>query len=153
MKKMLLPLLLCLSLQAEQTMKVVIDLTTGNLHTFESKILKGIVSHKTYYEGELKELDVAVVIHGDAYRFFLKDPAHSAFGSDKALVERSAELSKRITALADTYGVVFLMCKAGMQKNSIDEKALLGGVKTVHNAAVGLIDKQNAGYAYLPVGD
>jgi len=153
MKKIFLLLLFTLALHAEQTMKVVIDLTTGDLHTFESKILKGIVAHKTYYEGKLQELDVAVVIHGNAYKFFLKDPVHSPFKEDKKLLAASKELSKRIAALADTYDVTFLMCQSGMEKKKLEKKDVYDFVTTVPNAGIGLIDKQNEGYAYLPVGD
>jgi len=153
MKKLFLLLLVALALHAEQTMKVVIDLTTGDLHTFESKILKGIVAHKTYYEGKLQELDVAVVIHGNAYKFFVKDPAHSPFKEDKALLSASKDLSKRIAVLADTYDVTFLMCKSGMDKKKLTSKDVYDFVSTVPNAGIGLIDKQNDGYAYLPVGD
>ena len=153
MKKVFLILLLALALHAEETKKVVIDLTTGDLHTFESKILKGIVAHKTYYEGKLQELDVAVVIHGNAYKFFVKEPAHSPFKDDAALVKASGELAKRIAVLADTYDVAFLMCRSGMEKKKLGEKDIYGFVATVPNAGIGLIDKQNDGYAYLPVGD
>ena len=151
MKKIALLLLLALALHAEQTMKVVIDLTTGDLHTFESKILKGIVAHKTYYEGKLKTLDVAVVIHGNAYKFFVKDPAHSPFKADAALLKASGELAKRIAVLADTYDVAFLMCQSGMEAKKLETKDIYDFVKTVPNAGIGLIDKQNEGYAYLPV--
>ena len=151
MKKIALLLLLALALHAEQTMKVVIDLTTGDLHTFESKILKGIVAHKTYYEGKLKTLDVAVVIHGNAYKFFVKDPAHSPFKADAALLKASGELAKRIAVLADTYDVAFLMCQSGMEAKKLETKNVYDFVKTVPNAGIGLIDKQNEGYAYLPV--
>jgi intracellular sulfur oxidation DsrE/DsrF family protein len=153
MKKLFLFLLLALALHAEQTMKVVIDLTTGDLHTFESKILKGIVAHKTYYEGKLQELDVAVVIHGNAYKFFVKDPAHSPFKEDAVLLKASGDLAKRIAVLADTYDVTFLMCRSGMEKKKLETKDVYDFVTTVPNAAIGLIDKQNDGYAYLPVTD
>jgi len=153
MKKLFLILLTALSLSAEENLKVVIDLTTGDMHTFEQKILKGIVSHKTYFESKLKELDVAVVIHGDAYKFFLKDPARFDFVKDPGVVKAAPELAKRIRALADTYDVTFLMCEAGMNKKKIKPKDVYGVVSTVFNAGVGLIEKENEGYAYLPVGD
>jgi len=153
MKKLLIILLTALSLYAEESLKVVIDLTTGDMHTFEQKILKGIVAHKTHFEGQLKELDVAVVIHGEAYKFFIKDPAHSPFKDDAALLKASNELNKRIASLADTYDVEFLMCKSGMDKRKIAQKDVYDYVSTVPNAAIGLIEKQNEGYAYLPVND
>ncbi|WP_345986255.1 DsrE family protein [Sulfurimonas sp. HSL-1656] len=153
MKKLFLVLLTALSLSAAENPKVVIDLTTGDMHTFEQKILKGIVAHKTYFENQLKELDVAVVIHGNAYKFFLKEPAHFDFAKDPELLKAAPELAKRIAALAETYDVTFLMCQAGMTKKKIDARDVYPGIATVLNAGVGLIEKQNEGYAYLPVGD
>jgi len=153
MKKIALMLLCALSLYAQENLKVVIDLTTGDIHTFERKILNGIVAHKTYFEGQLRELDVAVVIHGNAYKFFVKDPAHSAFRDDTALLKTAPQLHKRIAALADTYDVTFLMCRSGMINKKLEKKDILDFVSTVPNAAVGLIEKQNEGYAYLPVVD
>jgi len=152
-KRILILFCLLLPLYAQENPKVVIDLTTGDLHTFESKILKGIVAHKTYFESRLKELDVAVIIHGNAYKFFVKDPLHSPFKTDKALVAASAELKKRIASLAETYDVAFLMCRSGMEKKRLTPESVYGFVSLVPNAGIGLIEKQNEGYAYLPVND
>jgi hypothetical protein len=61
MRKILLILLTSLLLFAQENPKVVIDLTSGDLPTFEQKILKGIVAHKNYFESRLEELDVTRV--------------------------------------------------------------------------------------------
>jgi intracellular sulfur oxidation DsrE/DsrF family protein len=153
MKHFLFLLFVTLSLHAQENLKVVIDLTTGDLHTFEQKILKGIVAHTNHFENHLKELDVAVVIHGNAYKFFVKDPAHSSFRGDAELLKAAPALSKRIATLADTYEVAFLMCRSGMEKKKLGTKAIYDFVSTVPNAGIGLIEKQNEGYAYLPVSD
>ncbi|MBD3801196.1 MAG: DsrE family protein [Campylobacterales bacterium] len=55
--------------------------------------------------------------------------------------------------MAETYDATLLMCQAGMTKKKIDAKDIYPGIATVLNAGVGLIEKQNEGYAYLPVGD
>lgn len=148
MLKILLTLLLALSVYAQEAHKVVFDLTTGDLPTFEQKILKGIVAHKNYFEGRLQELDVAVVIHDNAYKFFMKDPKTLPGGGSIP-----AELGRRIATLADTYDVVFLMCRSGMDKHGIKTEDVLPFVATIPNAGIGLIEKQNEGYAYLPVSD
>jgi len=153
MKHFLFLLFVTLTLHAQENLKVVIDLTTGDLHTFEQKILKGVVAHKNHFESQLKELDVAVVIHGNAYKFFVKDPAHSPFKEDADLLKASKTLAKRIATLADTYEVTFLMCRSGMEKKKIGTKEIYDFVSTVPNAGIGLIEKQNEGYAYLPVAD
>ncbi len=137
----------------EDVAKVVFDLTTNDLQTFERKVLKGIVAHKTYYEGNLKELDVAVVIHGGAYKFFVKEPQHSPFSDDQKLIEAHPTLQKRIAIMADTYEVTFLMCKAALPKNKLQEKEIYDFVTMVPNATIGLINKQQEGFSYVPIGD
>lgn len=155
MKKLLLLFFLSIALlnAQENRVKVVYDLTTGDLATFELKILKSIVANKNHYEGKLQELDVSVVIHGGAYKFFLKDPAHSKFKSDKKLLISSKELGKRISSMASNYEVEFLICSVGMKKYALAKKDIYDFVKIVKNASIGLIDRQSEGYAYIPVKD
>jgi len=154
MKKILL-LLLTLStlILAESSAKVVYDLTTKNIKAFERKILKAIVANKAHYESKLKELDVTVVIHGGSYRYFTKDPSSTEYKTDKALLENYTELKKRVKSMADTYDVEFLMCGAGMPKHGLKAKDIVKFVKIIPNSTIGLIDRQNEGYAYIPVGD
>ncbi len=154
MKKLMMLMLLIGMLHAEEDVaKVVFDLTTSDLPTFEKKVLKGIAVHKAHYEGNLKELEVAVVIHGGAYKFFVKDPANSPFKGDKALVEAHETLAKRIASMSENYGVTFLMCRSGMAANKLDEKDIYPFVEIVPNSTIGLIDKQEEGFAYIPIGN
>ncbi len=154
MKKILLLLLTLSTLMfAEISAKVVYDLATHKQKDFERKILKAIVANKAYYEGKLKELDVTVVIHGGAYRYFTVDPAKTEYKTDKALLANYAELKKRIKSMSDTYDVEFLMCGAGMSKHGLKAKDIVSYVKIIPNSTIGLIDRQNEGYAYIPVGD
>ena len=135
----------------ENVVNVVYDLTTKDLATFELKILKSIVSNKAYYEGKLKELNVAVVIHGGAYKFFVKNPADSEFKEDKELLNSYKDLAKRIKYMSENYEVEFLMCGVGMQKHALNKNGIYTFIKVIKNASIGLIDKQDAGYAYIPV--
>lgn len=155
MHKILLLLVISftLLLGEESAAKVVYDLTTSNLKTFERKILKAIVANKAYYESKLKELDVTVVIHGGAYRYFTTDPGKTEYKTDKALLADYATLKKRIKSMADTYDVEFLMCGAGMPKHGLKANDIVSYVKIIPNSTIGLIDRQNEGYAYIPVGD
>jgi intracellular sulfur oxidation DsrE/DsrF family protein len=156
MRKVLLILLLAgmSLLQAEErAAKVVYDLTTKDLVKFERNILKGIVVNKAHYESILKELDVTVVIHGGAYRFFTKDPEHSIFKDDAALIKTHKELAKRIESMVKNYDVEFLMCGAAMPRNKLEAKDVYNFVKIIPNSTIGLIDRQNDGYAYIPVGN
>jgi len=156
MKKIFLILLLAGMhlLQAEErAVKVVYDLTTKELAKFERNILKGIVVNKAHYESILKELDVTVVIHGGAYRFFTKDPEHSIFKDDAALIKTHKELAKRIESMVKNYDVEFLMCGAAMPRNKLEAKDVYNFIKIIPNSTIGLIDRQNDGYAYIPVGN
>ncbi|ADN09943.1 DsrE family protein [Sulfurimonas autotrophica] len=155
MKKVILILALLFGLaQAEdESAKVVYDLTTKNLAKFEKNILKGIVFNKQLYSNKLKELDAAVVIHGGAYRFFVQDLDTTIFKNDKKLQKVYKELKKRIATMADTYDVEFLMCGAAMKRNKLTKKDIVPFVTIIPNSTIGLIDKQNEGFAYLPVRD
>ena len=155
MKKIICILIICMGILHAQgnSAKVVYDLTTKDLPTFEQKILKAVVSNKAHYESTLRELDIVVVIHGGAYKFFIKDPEHSKFKDDKALVSTYRTLAKRIATMSDTYDVQFLVCGAGVRKHGLKETDIYDFVKFIPNSTIGLIDKQNEGYAYIPVSD
>lgn len=142
-----------LLLAENSSAKVVYDLTTKNLKAFERKILKAVVANKAYYESKLKELDVTVVIHGGAYRFFTVDPKHTEYRTDKTLMTDYSSLKKRIKTMHDTYDVEFLMCGAGMPKHGLQAKDIVSYVKIIPNSTIGLIDKQNESYAYIPIND
>lgn len=152
MKKWLLILTLTVSLFAEEGIKkAVFDLKTGNIETFEKKVLQGIAFHKTHYEGNLEKLDATVVIHGDAYKFFVKDLKNSPYKNDKKLSTVHDQLSKRIAAMSSTYEVEFLMCEATMHALKIDKSNVYDFVKLTPNSTIGLIDKQQEGYSYIPI--
>jgi len=155
MQKIILLLLTSLTvlLAEESSAKVVYDLTTKNLASFERKILKAIVANKAYYEGKLRELDVAVVIHGGAYKYFTENPSTTKYKNDKALMTNYKTLKKRVKSMSDTYDVAFFMCGAGMSKHGLSTKDIVKFVKIIPNSTIGLIDRQNEGYAYIPVSD
>jgi len=152
MKKILIFLIaLSTFILAESSAKVVYDLTTKNKKAFEMKILKAIVANKAHYESKLKELDVTVVIHGGAYRYFTVEPSKTEYKIDKDLLADYVSLKKRIKTMHDTYDVKFLMCGAGMLKHGLKAKDIVPYVKIIPNSTIGLIDRQNEGYAYIPV--
>ncbi len=156
MKKILTLIFLFLvgTAQAQEVVhKVVYDLTTSDLKLFERTILQGIVANKTHYENNLGELEVAVVIHGGAYKFFVKDLNTTKYKGDVQLTTENESLKKRIRTMSETYDVAFLMCGAGMKNNKLEKNQILDFVKVVPNASIGLIDKQNEGFAYIPVRD
>jgi intracellular sulfur oxidation DsrE/DsrF family protein len=45
------------------------------------------------------------------------------------------------------------MCGAAMPRNKLEAKDVYNFVKIIPNSTIGLIDRQNDGYAYIPVGN
>lgn len=135
------------------TPKLVIDLTAGNIKTFEQRILKAIVVNKEHYESNGQNLKVAVVIHGSAYKFFLNDLSKTKYKDDKKLLTKYKEIQTKIESLLIAYNVEFFACKTGMLKRKLENEDILSFIKIVPTATIALIDKQNRGYAYLLVED
>lgn len=152
MKSLLILLTLCTLLFAEEGVKkVVFDFTSGNIKTLDKKLLSGIAFNKTHYENQLEKLDVAVVIHGEAYKFFIADLEHSPYKNDAELAKAHADLGKRLAAMSKNYEVEFIMCESGMKSHKIDKSTLYDFVKLTPSSTIGLIDKQNNHYAYVPI--
>ena len=141
---------LMFTLFADSSYKVVYDLTTGDLSKFKQKVLSGIASNKGHYEGKLETLKVAVIVHGDAYKFFIKDLTISPYAKNKKLQAEQEDLAKRLRSLANYYEVEFLICHTGIKHRKIKESNLYSFIKLTPNASIGLIDKQNDGFAYIP---
>ena len=153
MKKILVFLTLFSFAQADnESAKVVYDLTTPKIAKFEKNILKGIVAHKTYYQRKFTELEVAVVIHGGAYKYFVKDIQSTKYTKETKLTKKFSALKKRIQSMNDTYDVHFFMCEIGMKRNGLKQSNIARFVTIVPNSTIALIDKQNEGFAYIPVG-
>jgi len=137
--------------EEEVVKKVVYNLTTGDITKIEKKLIGGVIAHTTYYQNKLEALDVIVVVHGDAYKFFMKDLNNTAYAYDPKLVKVQKELGKRLGTLAKQYGVKFQVCESGVKHRKLNPKAFYPFTSMVHNAAIGLIDAQNDGYAYLSI--
>jgi uncharacterized protein len=153
MKKIALFIVLLVSIlnAGEDSKKVVFNLTTGDMKVFETKILSGIANFKAHYQTTLEDLDVAVVIHGEAYKFFIENLSSSPYKDNIELKKNHDALSKRLLSMSELYNVEFLICQRGMKKLKIKDETLYSFVKIVPNSTIGLIDKQNDGYAYIPV--
>lgn len=152
MKKWLLLLSLSMFLNAQEALKkVVFDLTTGDQKKFEQTVLSGIVKNKNHYESIMEELEVAVVIHGDAYKFFVKDLVSSPYNKDNELLSVQDSFEKRLRSSVDNYHVKFYICQAGMNFLKIPKENIYDFVTVIPTATIGLIDRQNDGYAYIPI--
>jgi len=131
--------------------KAVYNLTTGDVETIEKRLIGSIISNSDYYQSKLQEYKVIVVIHGDAYKFFMKDLNNTAYAFDNKLLEKKTELGKRLDSLSKLYDVKFEVCEVGVKNRHLDPKAFYPYVGMVHNAMIGLVDAQNDGYAYIPI--
>lgn len=90
-----------------------------------------------------------MIIHGDAYKFFLKDLNNSIYKDDKELRESQVELGKRLKSLSENYSVEFEICQSGMKSRGISTEAIYKFVKPVYSAFSSIIEWQNRGYAYF----
>ncbi|MCD6258200.1 MAG: DsrE family protein [Helicobacteraceae bacterium] len=151
MKKTLLALLCAAQLFASDVQKVIYDLSTSELETIENRFIKGIVANKNHYENQLQELDVRVIIHGGAYKFFVNDLSKTVFKEDKEAQKINNELKARLKSLATTYGVKFQMCQVGANSKKLTREDIASYVEMAPNTTIALINAQNDGYAYVPV--
>ena len=144
----MISMLTVLALHA-QTHKVIFDLQTGDEATLRSKLINNVELLQSYYAKRGDTLEVAVVVSGDAYRFFIRDLDNSPYKDDQALRRTQTKRTELLTRFAKH--AVIKMCGKGMQKRRIKPKTLYPFVTPIFNRAQGLINYQNDGYAYIPV--
>lgn len=134
---------------AEEIKKVVIDFRSGDIKSFEGYILSGLSQNIQYYREKLEDLKVVVVIHGNGYKFFIKDLQNSPYQDDRKLMEKQKEFKERLENLVRFYGVKFEICEAGMKARGISMDSLYPFVKPIYSALTGLVEWQQKGYAYI----
>ena len=70
------------------------------------------------------------------------------------LMKNQSTVSSEIREYSDNSNVVFTACEVSMELLfHIDRSDLLTGVNTVENAVPDILDKQNAGWGYIKVGN
>ena len=131
--------------------KVVYDLTSGDLLTIEHKVLGSIRGVANHYATNKEDIEIMVVISGDAYKFFIDDLESSPYAKDEDVEDIQMHFKPRLEMLHELYGVTFNMCKSGMIGRKIDPKTLYPYVNAQKMKSVYLIDAQNEGYAYMPI--
>lgn len=153
MKTLILALFLAIAAPLfgdDDVKKVVVELTSGDINDIKGMI-SGLSQNAEHYVSRLEELEAAVVIHGDAYKFFMKDLAKSPYAGDKELAAAYPELTARLKTLVEMYDVQFDMCNIGMQKRGITKEMLHPFVTPVFSSLSGLVDRQSDGYTYFRV--
>ncbi len=134
----------------QQTQKVVVDLTTGDAKTITSHFIKGFANTLEHLQKNGTGVDAVVIIHGDAYRFFVEKLEQSPYSNDKELQKRQQEFLAGFTMLAEKYHVRFEVCSQGMKARNLAKDIFYPFVHPVPSAQISLIEWQNRGYAYLP---
>ena len=142
--------LLAAVLFAGEAKKVVFDFKSGDIKTFERVVFKSVEALTTHYAGQLEEFKAVFIIHGDAYKFFLRDLSGTPYAAD-AVVARRAEFAKRLKDLVENYDVTFEVCSFGMKSRKLPFEQLYPFVMPIFSATSGLIEWQEKGYAYIMV--
>jgi intracellular sulfur oxidation DsrE/DsrF family protein len=92
---------------------------------------------------KLGDVEVVVVLHGDATPAALDDGAYRALtGKDHP----HAELMKRLNEA----GVKLLVCGQSLERKHLDVKKVRGEVKVAASAVSAVVNYQARGYAYVP---
>ncbi|CAA6804657.1 MAG: Unknown protein [uncultured Sulfurovum sp.] len=151
MRILILILLLNVTLLFADSKKIMIDLTTGDTKTFQSRFLSGVPNMIDYFEENNDTAKTVVVIHGDAYKFFIKNLQDSPYKDNKELHNLQDTLRKQLDVLTKKYSVSLEICSIGMKKRNIHTDVLYKFITPIHSAMTGLASWQNQGYAFLPI--
>jgi hypothetical protein len=151
MKKVVMMLLFLFVSLVAQEQKVVFALTTGKVDNVKKRLISQVILLDTYYKKHGDTLRVAVVIYGNGYKFFLKNPEKTIYAKDKALLKEHKTLQKDLKNLHDNYNVAFDICNMGMKKRNITKEMLYPFVHPAYNKNIALIKWQNKGYAYIEI--
>ncbi len=151
MKFALIVLVLAATFAFADTKKFMIDLKTGDMESFNNQLLVGVPGTIDYFTAQGDKVEVAVVIHGEAYKFFVENLDNTQYGMDKALAERQDAIRKRLVEIEKKYHIRMEICMNGMHRKGILSEDLYPFVTPIKSAMVGLVKWQNAGYAYVPV--
>jgi len=144
-------LLFVVTIAFADTKKFVIDLKTGDREAFSNQLLVGVPGTIDYFRAQGDTVEVAVVIHGEAYKFFVDNLDNTQYGLDKSLVEHQEVIHKRLDEIEKKYNIHFDICMSGMHKKGILTEDLYSFVTPIKSAMVGLVKWQNGGFSYIPI--
>ena len=151
MRLALILLLLAATFAFADTKKFVIDLKTGDMDSFNNQLLVGVPGTIDYFTAQGDKVEVAVVVHGESYKFFVENLDNTQYGMDKALAERQDAIRKRLVEIEKKYHIRMEICMNGMHRKGILSEDIYPFVTPIKSAMVGLVKWQNKGYAYVPV--
>ena len=139
------------SLSFAETKKFMIDLQTGDMDSFKTRFIGGVSSTADYFIAQGDTVSIAVVIHGEAYKFFVENLERTQYGMDQLLVANQEALYQKLIEFQKKYNVTLEICQVGMNKKGILGEDLYPFVTPIKSAMVGLVKWQNKGFAYIPV--
>ena len=134
-----------------QERKLVYDLKLGNADRVVGYLFDDIKYNAAYYKEHGIEFRAAVVISGQAYKFFVEDIESSPYKNDPELAAIQARFRPILEELVEDYGVEFRMCVVGMERQNLTVDLLYPFVEAEKSQPIYLTDYQTEGYAYLPL--
>lgn len=128
--------------------KVVYDIHSDEIAAGISKGLyyaRGLIEAYGKQGVSPTQLDIHLVLHGDAARFLLIDEAYRKAVKDPFAVNLNAKITQDLLGL----GVSVEICHSVMRSKGWTPADVLPGVSIVHDGYTRLIKLQNDGYAYI----
>ena len=128
--------------------KVVYDISKGDLAAGISKGLyyaRGLIEAFGKQGVKPAQLDIHLVLHGEAAQFLLIDEAYQKAVNDPFAVNLNAKITQDLINL----GVSVEICHSVMKSKGWKPTDVLPGVTIVHDGYTRLIKLQNDGYAYI----
>ncbi len=144
-------LLFVVTLSFAGVKKIVFDLTSGDMETFGARFLGGVPGTIQYWKHSGDEVEAVVVIHGDAYKFFIANLDHTRYALDEKLVARHDEIRRKLDEIRSRHPIRFEICQTGMGRKGILSEDIYPYVTPIKSAMIGLSGWQNEGYAYIPI--
>lgn len=131
-----------------KTYKVVYDIHEGDLAAGVSKGLyyaRGLIEAFGKQGVKPTQLDIHLVLHGEAAQFLLIDETYQKVVNDPFAVNLNAKITQDLINL----GVSVEICHSVMKSKGWKPADVLPGVMIVHDGYTRLIKLQNDGYAYI----
>ena len=128
--------------------KVVYDISKVDLAAGISKGLyyaRGLIEAFGKQGVKPSQLDIHLVLHGEAAQFLLVDESYQKAVNDPFAVNLNAKITQDLIKL----GVSVEICHSVMKSKGWKPEDVLPGVIIVHDGYTRLIKLQNDGYAYI----
>lgn len=128
--------------------KVVYDIHFGEMAAGISKGLyyaRGLIEAYRKQGVKPEQLNIHLVLHGDAAQFLLVDNTYQLMTGDPFAVNLSAKITQDLLNL----GVHVEICHSVMKSKGWTSDDVLPGVTIVHDGYTRLVKLQNDGYAYI----